>query len=71
MTEYIKIEPKSDDCVMRYPYPYVPNDTPLTKEELRKQYYPFFEEPIIRRIDDTKETYVSKAERTEADTEAT
>lgn len=52
MKEYIKIEAKSDDCAD--PNPIIDLDIPLTKEELRKQYYPFFEKPIMRHIKDDK-----------------
>ena len=52
MMEYIKIEAKSDDCADPNPYPR--EELPLTKEELRRQYYPFFEKPIIRRIEEVK-----------------
>ena len=30
------------------------DETQLTKEELRKQYYPFFEKPVIRRVERIK-----------------
>ena len=50
LKEYITIESKSDDCCAPYSH-IILDEVPLTKEERRKQYYPFFEKPIIRRIE--------------------
>lgn len=49
--KYIEVEAKSDDGADPNPVIYgIYEDIPLSKEELRQQYYPFFEEAKIRYI---------------------
>ena len=45
MGRYIDIEPKSDDACLPYSLP--EEDYP-TEDELRREYWPFLEEPIKR-----------------------
>ena len=50
--EYITIEPKSDDCAD--PNPIYEGEV-TTKEEIRLEYWPFLEGPVIRLIEEVKE----------------